>query len=320
MGLGLLAFGGPTALAAGPPLRPPAAATLTADPLLAAQTALARCLAPAGGYGPGRHRSCPGIDGAIYGLPLLQFLPPHWHGTLSARELAAIAALARRYAGAPPSVRPSARALRAAALRLAQPAPRHALTLWDRLKLRVARYTAPFLRLLRHWLESWAPHASGGTARRWVLGLGSLLLLALGVFIAMELRAAGLTRRGAKAGSRARLPRALPACDGEPATDEPDWPRLTRHPAALLRLLVDALRLAGRVDRDRHLTCRELAAQARFDTELQRERFTRVARLAEQEIYGPGTALEMSEELVRGAVVLRTELLAGAPRSATAPP
>lgn len=106
----------------------------------------------------------------------------------------------------------------------------------------------------------------------------------------------------------------------DPDSGEPDWALLREQPARVLRLLVDTLARAHRLEHDRHLTCRELETQARFDTESERGGFVRVARLAERQIYGPPGTAVLSEESLRDARLLHARLSAAVGKSGGAGP
>jgi len=93
-----------------------------------------------------------------------------------------------------------------------------------------------------------------------------------------------------------------------------------KQPARLLGTLIDALAQSQRIARSRHLTCRELSSQARFDSESQRKTFTEVSLLAERALYGPGEVPPVPEDTLRAAKALYVELqTASAGQEAAAP-
>ena len=146
-------------------------------------------------------------------------------------------------------------------------------------------------------------------------GLTALLLTAIAAVLAFELRGTGLTR----ARRVALLPRRRRITAGSTESvqshfPEPDWTRLREQPARVLRLLVDTLTRARRLERDRHLTCRELETQARFETEIERTGFAQVARLAERELYGPPGVTVLPDGVLRDAQTLHARLLAAGGR------
>lgn len=298
----------------------PAGTWAVAQPLPRTPRALiAQCLsrAPATLKGLGALRgACPGIGHAIDDLGLGAFLPPDWRQALTPLALAHLDALAHRYDGSPPSSVPNAAALRALASGLKPPAPPPSL--WDRLTSWAGRWTTPWRGMLRRWLRS----LGGETGSRGLLGvffvLAGILLLTVIVVVAFELRAAGLIgcgRRPARRGARLDTltpPEAAP-WDGQ------DWKEAGERPTRLLRLLVDALNRSHRIGRERHLTCREISAQARFDTERQRQDFAQVALLAERELYGPTAPARVPEETLRAAQALHAGLLARPARRESEP-
>lgn len=272
---------------------------------------IARCLsrAPATLKGLSALRgACPGIGHAIDDLGLGAFLPPDWRQALTPLALTRLDALAHHYGGPPPSPAPDAGALRTLASSLEPPAPPPSL--WDRLTSWVGRWTAPGRAMLRRWLRS----LGSGTGSRGLLAgffvLAGILLLTVVVVVVFELRSAGLIGSGRRSSRRPGArgdARASP--EGRPG-EEPDWQEAREHPTRLLRLLVDALDRSHRIGRERHLTCREITIQARFDTERQRQDFAQVALLAERELYGPTAPAGVPEATLRAAQALHAGLLA----------
>jgi hypothetical protein len=289
----------------------------------AARTLIGHCAEAAepGLRGLGALReACPGIEQALDQLGILPFLPTDWRRDLSPRALADFALLERRYADPVrwESVPPDARRLRSIALSL-EP-PRAPASWWERLSS-----------WARHWLER-AGGKEAGWLRflpTWTLGprLLQVLLIALTVLVVaaaaalvvVEIRAAGST-----AGLRSRL-RVRRSTQGAAsgAGESPDTASLANldsapvrdRPILLLRALVQALMRAHRLRRDRDLTCRELIAQARFDTSRQREDFEHVALLAERALYGglQANPALISQEMLRSAQALHEELLIARP-------
>lgn len=83
-------------------------------------------------------------------------------------------------------------------------------------------------------------------------------------------------------------------------------------------MLIEALRRSRRIERDGSLTCRQVLAQAVFDTQRQRDGFASIALLAERELFGPrDSAISVPDELRPTLQQLYTQLLtAPAARSA----
>lgn len=264
------------------------------------------------------HAACPGVGRAIAGLGLGAFLPAHWRRALTPRALDGFAALARRYEGSPLSPLPDPAVLHAIALGLKPPpSPR---SWWSRIEAWAGRKAAPVRRIIDRWLRSLAGTRPGSVLPMFFI-LGGLVLLAILVAVILELRSSGLigSRRRPARRRHARSGATAPS-DETAAMGAPDWSTLSERPALLLRVLVEALIHSRRIERNGHLTCREISSLARFDSARQREDFEHVARLAERELYGPGAPAPVPEATLRAARALRSELLsAPARREAVAP-
>ena len=279
---------------------PPGAATL------APPSALAQCAA----HRPALHgwkalrAHCPGINATFARLHLRGLLPPHWRNSVSSASLPGLAELAHRYSAAPRSALPDAAALRAAARSLAPPAP--APTLWERLRTWLHKWDARLMRQLAHWLGSLAHGRKRARVVQVMLGILAALLTAIVAVAYYLARRAGLfARRPARdARSRARLSARVPDASLEA---EPDWTALLDQPSRVLQLLIAALLGCGRLEEERHLTCRELLARARFDTPAQRDDFAHIALLAERARYGPPIAVQVPEPLLRSARALHSQ-------------
>lgn len=291
------------------------AALAAAAPLRAAPPAgavIARCAA----HKPAIHgltalrAACPGIERALAELRLQALLPPQWRQTLTSAGLGELSTLARRYRGRPRSALPDPAALRRAAVALAPPRPpARPPSLWARLLDWVRGWIAPIATRLEHWLQSLA---RGPRDRQllvqavWVVGAALIATAVLA--IVLQLRAAGLLgSRSARGTRRPRRTAPLPPATAASAS-APDWGALGRQPSGLLRLLIDALMEAHRLDRARALTCRELIARARFDSAAQRRDFAQIALLAERERFGPAAALTVPESMLRDARNLHAQL------------
>jgi hypothetical protein len=280
------------------------------------QALIARCAgqADAGLRGLDALRSpCPGIEPALAQLGIEVFLPADWQQKLSPRALGDFQALAARYAGAPSAaaaLRTTSR-LRAIALSL-RPPPSPA-SWWDALKAWIREWLEPADGRPPGWLR-FLPHLTIGPrlARLIFVGLAALVVIAVAAVVLIELKAAGVGS-GRRPRSGARRSRAAAAAR---LGESPDLAGLgsvpeRERPILLLRALVQALARAHRLVRDRDLTCRELIAQARFDTPGERADFEHVALLAERALYGdPQTAPVIPEPVLRSARHLHEKLLA----------
>jgi hypothetical protein len=256
-------------------------------------------------------KACPGVDAALNRLGLTGLLPAGWSKSLTASGLADLGALVKRYSGSPPSHPPGSAALRSIALALIPPAPPP--TPMQRLAKWIRHWAMILLHRVGRWLRSLGPVARhSGLAQAMIYGLAALLIATVLVLV--------FVLAGTRTGRRWRAPTrpgdaGLAAGVTDPAavqSAEPDWTQLRASPARMLRLLVEALTRSHRLERDRHLTCRELEAQARLDDERERANFTRVTRLAEREIYGPPGGPLIPEEILREMKTLHARLLAAA--------
>lgn len=243
---------------------------------------------------------CPDIAGAIHDLALDAELPAGWRDHVSAGALSNWGALADRYSRTGPAGEGSRLAdpgrLRAIAHSLPLPLIRPTLSqqVWAWLRAWLGQHR-DFLERLGAYLPAWR----GAAPLQGVL-YGLLVLIVAGAVLVIyrELRAAGVI--GARVGRR--RPQAAPHLPENQPSIAPGAvpPRL--QPVLLLRALVEALTRAQRLEQERILTCRELVAAARFDTDAQRERFAALTVLAERVLYGePRTERLPHEEAVLAA-------------------
>lgn len=261
--------------------------------------------------------ACAGIGHAIDGLGLDAFLPPKWRQKLTPHSLAGLLALAKRYSGPPLTSAADAGTLRMIARDLKPPAPPPSL--WSRIESWALHWTAPLRRGIDSWARSLGRKSNAHTLRTALTAFTALLLVVMLAVLVFGLRSASGLRSGRSAARRRRTRSKAPrqhALEG----NAPQWSALREQPAQLLRVLVDALARSHRIGRERHLTCRELASRARFETAGQRDQFTRVALLAERALYGPGTPPAVPEETLRAVMSLHADLQTTAnPRERSAP-
>ncbi len=258
------------------------AGQLRAGPL-APQAVIAGCVSRAGALAAGisaLNKACPGVEDALARLKLTASMPSGWRKTLTAHGLADVNALQQRYSESRPSEPPRAASLRSIAAGLA---PRQApLTWWGRVKAWIRR-SLP--QPLQRWLRSLGPQLRSTRHPQAIfLGLFVLVLTAVAAVLTFELRGTGFNRlRSGAAPPPRHKPASADFSDSMGAGPlEQDWTRLRAQPARLLRLLVETLTRARRLERDRSLTCRELETRARFETEAARAGFAQVALLAER--------------------------------------
>lgn len=268
----LLALSGGTALGAG---APPDARSLIHDCVLRASPTLQGIEA--------LRADCPHLAAALHDLRVDAFLPQDWPKHLNTRQLADVDALLTRYAGTPPRAPPSPASLQEIARHLPVP-PAPPPSWWDVLE----RWVSSWLdrHLSDSWLSGWKLTSLGRSAL--LLGLIATVLVGAGIIVFIELRASGvLDARERRTRPPGIQPSASPAESVDP-TDLANVP-LRLRPVLLLRSLVAVLARAERLGHERDLTCRELITAARFDTSSQRERFARIALLAEEALYSdPG--------------------------------
>ena len=314
--LGLLGAALLGAAASGARAAPPvdAAASLRVlDECLASVGAVgaAPAPAPADAHAVPLLQRCPRLAAVIGELSLGAQLPSHWRTDLDPDSLAALARLEHRYLAAAPSAAPSLSTL-PAVLRSLQ-APAMPLSWWQRWRDRVRRWLQGSGDPDAAWLGDWLSRLSIPRLLQQLLfyATTAAVLALAGWTVLQELRAAGVL--GATRASRTEL---APLAAGAPPVDAAalDPLDVERAPATqrgvlLMRLLVQALRHTGRLSGERALTYRELAALPLFAEALQRERFTRVALLAEQQRYGTSPTPELASEVLADGRLLYRQLL-----------
>lgn len=283
------------------------AGPLSAQPL-SAQGMISRCASQADTRLTGLsalRKVCPDLEPALGQLGLNALLPSGWRTTLTAGGLTDLGTLLQRYAGSPPSRPPRSAVLRSIATALVPATPPPT---WSE---QVRAWIQHWIDVLFQWLQSLHPSAAHPQLARAIiyclvaLLLGAVLLLAFALGSLIRQRHLSARPRGEPVAADFMDPAAA-------QSDDSDWTRLRDQPTRILRLLVEALTRAHRLERDRHLTCRELEAQARLDTETEREGFARLARLAERELYGPPGSTVLPEDILRDMRMLHARLLAAA--------
>jgi hypothetical protein len=252
---------------------------------------------------------CTGLEQAIRDLKVGAFLPADWQQRISTRQLADLKELAGRYAQPAPQVQADPVNLQDIARGLPHPLAT-ALTPWDLIKRWIPRWLVAQWPRVKQFFSRWHPAAH--VSDDLLYGLMALLLVAAGVIVAIQLRAAGVFEPG-----EPRIRRPRPNAQPLPAEQTVDAAAIaaasTRlRPVMLLRSLVVSLSRSGRLDHERDLTCRELITTAHFDTSTQRELFARVVLFAERALYGdPGQPPPpLSDELLADAQGLTGQLLA----------
>ncbi len=242
---------------------------------------------------------CPGLEQALADLGLTEQLGESWQKRIDSRALGGLFHLADRFAGTAPAAAPDPAALAAAMQSLqAHDTPQ---SWWQRFK---------------SWLRSWLREPAVRSAddawlhrllasiqlppllARAIGYLAIALLLGFSLWVVLrELRAAGLLQRASARGrstaaTAARAPSAAATFDAAVLESLPLW----QQPAMLLGTLVETLARSGRLKCERALTHRQLVERAALDERGQRERFERVAQLAERQLYGAPQAQEQADE------------------------
>ena len=250
-------------------------------------------------------QDCPDLESALRDLGYGEQLGEKWEKRITRGALMGIVHLTSRFAGEPQGAGPDVAALAAAMQSLTvHDAPQ---SWWERFK---------------SWLRSWlrSPEARSAdndwlrrllarinlppTVARAIGYLTIAVLLSLSLWVVLrELRVTGALARspGRETPPTTGRPRTAAAgtvTDMAAVQTLPHW----QQPAALLAVLVQALRQSGRLSAERALTHRELVECAVLDEGSQRARFRRVAQLAERQLYGahaPGAANAPEPELLQ---------------------
>lgn len=255
---------------------------------------------------------CPDIEQTLASLKLDVMLPADWRTRLDATAIGDLSALETRYTGQSPSARADDAILRSIAARLNGDSG--SPSWWHRLFAWLESVFEPKDGGSRSWLRTLPAWLLNQRAWWWVRQVILTLIVVTLVVIAMrELRAVGGSHgaesRGKPPQGTRRDSHAPPNPAGRAEEGQPIDGR--QHPALLLHMLIEALRRSRRIDHDRSLTWREIMNRARFDTPAQRDGFTRIALLAEHELFGPpGWIPNMPDDLRDSVEVLRTQLLA----------
>ncbi|HEY6453066.1 MAG TPA: hypothetical protein VIX87_10755 [Steroidobacteraceae bacterium] len=291
---------------------------------LGAQQVLERCSharVPSGSSGiEGLRAVCPGLEQALLDLKLTEQLQPDWRRRINGAAVNGLEQLVERYRGEPPGIAPRVATLPQILRSLHASAPP---SWWERFKAWLLTWLRPggsntdwLHRLLLRL------NLSPALARVLATAIGyAAVALALGLLfwiVRRELRAAGAW---ASRPARRRTSRASAMF----VAQEPGLPDLAafaprQRPGALLAALVRVLRQSGRLGLERACTHRELAIRGQFDDPAQRERFQRVAMLAEQALYGAAEASAAPEAPIAHVLADGVALYAQFSAQLSAPP
>jgi len=251
---------------------------------------------------------CPQLDAALADLGLDSMLYDGWREGLNRDALEDLANLVEGYRGAAPANPPDLAKLPEILDALAREQTPTPKSWWDAFKAWLRNWLGEHADSVK-WLDRWLDHLGRSPSLTQVISyaLVTLVLLAAIALILNEFKAAGRARR-----ARHEAPGARSSGPAAPADDSPDDrdDNLADNLAALLRRLVDRLMQTRRLDSERSLTHRELAARSVFDSDAQRAAFTRVARTAESVLYGPdqdpsrGSPEQLNSVLEEGRALL----------------
>jgi hypothetical protein len=274
-------------------------AALLAAHSLAAEQLLHECILRASGESVGLEAldaDCPGVAEAVLALDESAFISEGQTQQLRRESLGDLLSLQARYRKQPasgPVLDPAAVGPVLQGLPAVAPPPMKPKSWFELFEAWLKRFVTQNLEQ-DNWLSRWLKDVNiSGRQGTLLMGALSLLVLVMAIaIVTIELRASGIfVRRGARFVTAARVPDEV--LGGLGLVDLEATPIANRAPM-LLKLLVTALRGAGRLEADQALTHRQLSGRARFDDEQQRRQFGNIAALAERSLYG-SEPLEMPE-------------------------
>jgi hypothetical protein len=244
-------------------------------------------------------QACPGLRAALEQLGVAALLSENERAVLTRDGLVGLRTMHDRFHRPPELGEIDVAALQPVLESLREPPEsERALPWFERFKrwLREAfgrqeEQTNPWL---RRWLDE---HSLSETVQRVLFfGVMGLVIVLAIVIVGNEIRAARLGRRKVKPASASHG--LAPA--SSPDSMAKEWPG--QPASALLRMLIAALVKTDRLHGAYSLTHRELMSRAKFDDAAQSESFRRVARLAEQEIFGskPASGTQLDDALQAG--------------------
>jgi hypothetical protein len=254
---------------------------------------------------------CPQLEESLNALALTGLLDADARKNLTPAAINDLVDLSVQYAAARPSAAPDTGSLPAIAEQVNGKKPSAAVTWWDRFKSWMRNWLSGHAGAGNGWFDEWLRQLSKSTALLTaILYICMAIVVAAALFVVfVELRAAGLLRRGAL-----RAKAAEPGDLRVSALFE-SKPQAARDGIAqLLGLLVARLIQTRRLGFERALTHRELIARSVFDTPEQRRAFALVARAAESLLYGGAAAAAIPETLMEQGASLLTQLTDLAPR------
>jgi hypothetical protein len=255
-------------------------------------------------------QQCPGLEQALTELGLDPFIADWQRDTIGVYGLMTLQSVADRYSEPPAARTVQVESLQSILDELKQPVQaERPLTLAERFKRWLRNLMGQQDAARDSWLNRWfEEHSLSETAQK-ILLYGAVILVVL-LAVAVIVNEVRVARKGRRKKDRMGAPddAGLPA--GALAARSLDLEAAARseRPSILLQMLVAALVKTGRLQAERSLTHRELAARAKFDDSSQRESFRRVAQLAERVVYGGDNAPAELDEVVQAGRALHSQL------------
>jgi hypothetical protein len=249
---------------------------------------------------------CPQLDESLNALVLTGLLDTEARKKLSPAALDDLVALSARYSVTRPSAAPATGSLAQIAEQVNGKKPAVVVTWWERFKSWARSWFSRHTGSGNSWFDEWLQQLSNSSAL-----LTAILYICMAMTVAaaliivfVELRAAGLLGRAARAKADSRL---APSFESKPQAARDGV-------AQLLGLLVARLIQTRRLPFERALTHRELIARSVFDTPEQRRAFALVARAAESLLYGGAAAAGAPQPVMEQGTSLLAQLTDLAPR------
>ncbi len=258
---------------------------------------------------------CPGLTGALEALGVGPLLPQSARDELTRETILPALALASANPAATRAPPGRASLDRILPTLVAERPPQ---SWWDRLKAWLRSLVGPDKsqpgsQWLRKWLEGWRLSEVVAQTVFYTLA-GLIIALAIGILV-NEMRASGVfgpstsaTRRRRAGETVRRERRSLEEIAAAP---------LHRRAALMFDLLVQRLSESGRVGAVRDRTHRELSAESPFADPSDRERFARLAGVAEEQLFSPSpiAAGRVQAALVDGEALIGALAAAGRPNA-----
>lgn len=249
--------------------------------------------------------TCPGLEGALEQLGIMELMPANQHSLLTRAGLINLRSLLDRYAQPPEHGEVGVDALHSVLESMREPAEAERSQSWhDRFRRWLRETFDRKEDQANPWLRRWLEDHPVSQVVQLTLFYGVMLVVVLlaVIIIVNEVRAARAGRRKSRAAAAADVHGALAASLLEARSRG-------EQASALLRALIATLVKTGRLHGAQGLTHRELMTRAKFDDATQRESFRRVTQLAEQEIFsGKQASSDALEEAVRAGQSLNAQL------------